>query len=221
MAQVNPAMPRVWGDSFIHVNDLDIIVEHEEPLLEWSASTPSSIHERIGEQVAKLVEDGSTIHAGMNAVCVEALRALKGKKDLGIHTDVLHDAFLELIESGGVTSRMKTKHAGRIIASFCIGTKRLYDLVRDNPQVQFYPTEHVNNPTVIAANDRMVSINSAVQVDITGQVMRGFERLPDIERYRRLRGFHGGYAHVRKRKAHRGHAFHQQGWETVPHRDTP
>ncbi len=186
VAQVNPAMPRVWGDSFIHVNDLDIIVEHEEPLLEWAASTPSSIHERIGEQVAKLVEDGSTIHAGMNAVCVEALRALKGKKDLGIHTDVLHDAFLELIESGAVTSRMKTKHAGRIIASFCIGTKRLYDLVRDNPQVQFYPTEHVNNPTVIAANDHMVSINSAVQVDITGQVCadsRGYQILSGIGGY--------------------------------------
>ena len=186
IAQVNPQMPRVWGNSFIHVNDIDYVVEYEEPLLEKFPEPPADEHELIGRQVAKLVEDGSTIHAAFYTAPTQALLALKDKKDLGVHTDVLHEAYLDLIEAGVITNREKTKHKGRIIASFCIGSKRLYDFVRDNPQVQLHPIEYVNDPAVIGANDKMVSIVSAIQVDLTGQVCA------DSAGYQILSGI-GGY----------------------------
>ncbi len=170
VAQVNPMMPRVWGDSFIHVSELDVIVEQEAPLLEFHLGSSTKVHHAIGERIAKLVEDGSTVHAGIGMASATALRHLVDKKDLGIHTDVLFEPFLDLVHAGAVTNRKKRNHQGKIIASLAIGARRMYDFVHDNPMVEFHPTQYVNDPSVIASNDRMVSINPAIQIDLTGQI---------------------------------------------------
>ncbi|MBI4773942.1 MAG: GNAT family N-acetyltransferase [Deltaproteobacteria bacterium] len=187
IAQVNRSMPRVHGDSRIHVDEIDFIVEHEEPLLEYRFPTPTDIQDRIAEKVAGLVDDGSVIAAGLAPTSAQAVLSLRGKKDLGIHTDVLHDAFLGLIESGAVTNRQKKSFPGKVIASCCIGTRRLYDFVHDNPDVELHPTEVVNDPASIALNDKVVSISPAIELDLTGQVCA------DSQGHRIFSGF-GGYA---------------------------
>jgi len=187
IAQINPLMPKVYGDSRIHVNDIDLIVEHEEPLLEYRLPTPTEIQHRIAEKVAGLVEDGSVIAAGLAPTSAQAVRSLREKKDLGIHTDVLHDAFLDLIESGAVTNRQKKSFPGKIIANCCIGTRRLYDFVHENTDVEFHPTEVVNDPPSIALNDKVVSISPAIELDLTGQVCA------DSQGHRIFSGF-GGYS---------------------------
>ena len=187
IAQVNPSMPRVYGDNRIHVDDINFIVEHEEPLLEYRLPTPTEIQHRIAEKVAGLVEDGSTIATGLAPTSAQAARSLRGKKELGIHTDVLHDALLDLIESGAVTNRQKKTFPGKVVASCCIGTRRLYDFVHENPDVELHPTEVVNDPAFIASNDKMVSISPAIELDLTGQVCA------DSQGHRIFSGF-GGYA---------------------------
>ncbi len=170
IAQVNPQMPMTLGDAFIHVRDIDAIVEHEEPLLEVPAPILNPIAQEIGTNVAKLIEDGSTIRVGVGSVSTAVLYALDEKKDLGVHADMLTDAYLHLIERGVVTNARKTLHPGKIITSFCLGTRKLYDFVNNNPMVSFHPAEYVNNYLVIAENEKMISINSALEVDLTGQV---------------------------------------------------
>lgn len=171
IAQVNPRMPRTLGDSFIHVRDIDAFVEYEEPLLEVIQPLLHSIAgEVIGKQVAKLIEDGSTIRVGVGSVSSAVLYALTDKKDLGVHADMLTDAYLYLIKKGVITNARKTLHPGKIVTSFCLGTQQLYDFVNNNPMVAFYPVDYTNNSLVIAQNEKMVSINSALEVDLTGQV---------------------------------------------------
>lgn len=170
IAQVNPRMPRVLGDSYVHVGDLDVIVEHQEELLEMPPPLMNETAHQIGKHVAKLIEDGSTIRAGVGSVSNAALYSLAGKKDLGVHTDMLTDAYLHLVEGGVITNTRKTLHPKKIIASFCMGSRKLYDFVHNNPMVEFHPIEYTNDFSVISKNEKMVSINSALQVDLSGQV---------------------------------------------------
>ncbi len=170
IAQVNPQMPRTLGDSFIHVRDVDAFVEHEEAILEVGRPLMNPIAEAIGSHVAKVVEDGSTIRVGVGSISTAVLYALEEKKELGVHADMLTDAYLHLIKKGVITGARKSLHPGRIVASFCLGSKQLYDFADNNPLVAFYPTEYTNNYQVVSGNEKMVSINSALEVDLTGQV---------------------------------------------------
>lgn len=170
IAQVNPLMPRTLGDSFIHVRDVDTFVEFEEPLLEIGRPIMNPVAQNIGKNVAKLIEDGSTIRAGVGSISTAVLCCLDDKKDLGVHTDMLTNAYLPLINKGIINNSRKTIHPGKIVASFCLGSRELYDFVDNNPMVALYPVEYTNNYLVISQNDRMVSISSALEVDLTGQV---------------------------------------------------
>ncbi len=170
IAQVNPRMPRTLGDSFIHVSAIDAFVEYEEPLLEVGLPLMNPIATDIGRHVAGLVEDGSTIRVGVGSISTAALYALESKNDLGVHADMLTDAYLHLVKRGVITNARKTLHPGKIITSFCLGTRELYDFVDNNPMVAFYPIEYTNDYLVISENNMMVSINSGLEVDLTGQV---------------------------------------------------
>jgi acyl-CoA hydrolase len=170
IAQVNRNMPRTLGDTFVPVHKIHYVVEHDDPLVEFRYPEPDGVGKEIGHNVAKLINDGDTVHIGFGHIPYGVLSFLEGKKDLGIHTEVISDAFMALIEGGIVTGERKTLHPGKAVCSFCIGSRRLYDYVRDNPQVAFYPAEYTYNPLVIARNDRMVSIGSCLEVDLSGQV---------------------------------------------------
>lgn len=170
IAQVNPRMPRVLGDSFIHVTDIDAVVECDEPILEWDYPEPNDIQRRVAKNVAKLVPDGACLELGIGTVPNAVLSHLTERLDLGIHTEVFSDGMVDLIEAGAVSCARKTLHPGKIIASFCMGTRRLYDYVDNNPFFEFHPTEYCNNPAVISQNERLVAINVALEVDLTGQV---------------------------------------------------
>ena len=170
IAAVNPCMPRTHGDSFIHVDEIDYLVECDEPMLELPQPEPEDISERIGQFVADLIEPGATLQLGIGTIPNAVLHHLGDKEDLGLHTEMFSDGIIDLLQRGVITNRRKGLHPGKSIASFCMGTRRLYDLVDDNPGFGFYPSEYVNDPTVIAQNDRMVAINSALQIDLTGQV---------------------------------------------------
>lgn len=169
VAQVNPQMPRVLGNSFLHVKEIDYIIEHEEPLLEIQVSTPNETSLRIGKHVAGLVTNGSTLQMGIGAIPNAVLHSLKDKRDLGIHTEMFSDALIDLVQEGVVNNSRKTLHPGKIISSFCIGSRRLYDFVHNNPSIEFHPSDYTNNPSIIARNHKMVAINGALEVDLTGQ----------------------------------------------------
>ncbi len=172
IAEVNQRMPRTLGDSFIHVSKLDYIVPVDYPLPELSMASegPSDVIEKIASYIAELIPDGATMQMGIGAIPDAVLKYLYEKKDLGIHTELFSDGVIDLVEAGILTNARKTLHPGKILAGFIIGTKRLYEWVDDNPLIELHPTEHVNDPFVIAQNDRMVAINSAIEVDLTGQV---------------------------------------------------
>ncbi|MEM1515428.1 MAG: acetyl-CoA hydrolase/transferase C-terminal domain-containing protein [Candidatus Bathyarchaeia archaeon] len=170
IAQVNRRMPRVLGDSFIHVRDIDIIVEHDEPILEMPRFEPDIVSERIAKYVSDLIENESTLQIGIGTIPDAILNYLTDKKDLGIHTELLTEGVVDLVEEGVVTCSKKTINRGKIIASFAMGTRRLYDFIDNNPMVEFYPSDYVNNSFVIAQHDKMVAINQALEVDLTGQV---------------------------------------------------
>jgi acyl-CoA hydrolase len=163
-------MPRTLGDSFIHVSKLDHIVESERPILELPRRPAEEVHRRIASHVAALVEDGSTLQLGIGGIPDAVLKGLGDRKDLGIHTEMFSDGVMELIEAGVITNERKTLHRGKIIAGFLLGSTRLYEFVDNNAMVEMHPNEYTNDPFVIAANDKMVAINSALQVDLTGQV---------------------------------------------------
>ncbi len=170
IAQANPHMPRTLGDSFVHIEDLDIIVEYEEPILEVQPPEPDDVARAIAAQAVRLIENGSTIQAGIGAVPNAVLYGLSGKKDLGVHTEMFSDGLIDLIESGVVNNSKKTFHQGKVLATFCIGTRRLYDYIDNNPMFEFRGVEYISSPLNIARNNKMVAINTALQVDITGQV---------------------------------------------------
>ncbi|HOO45444.1 MAG TPA: acetyl-CoA hydrolase/transferase C-terminal domain-containing protein, partial [Deltaproteobacteria bacterium] len=170
VAEVNPNMPRTLGDSFLHVSDIDAFVENDVPLIEFQQKSPGDIAKSIGEQIADLIENESTIQTGVGRIPNSVFPYLMNKRDLGIHTETFTDGIIDMIEAGVITCKKKTLHPGKIVASFCMGTKRLYDYVHNNPLFEFHPCHYVNNPNTIARNDRMISINSALTVDLTGQV---------------------------------------------------
>ena len=170
VAQINPQMPRTLGDSFLHMSQVHFFAEYDEPLLEIIYRERSAVAERIAKYVSILVEDGSTIQTGIGRITNSVLRYLEDKKDLGIHTENLTDAHLHLIRAGAVTGLRKTLHQGKIVASFCMGSRELYDFVNNNPEVELYPVEYVNNRKLISRHDRMVAINSALEIDLSGQI---------------------------------------------------
>lgn len=170
IAEVNEKMPRTLGDAFIHVSDIDYIVETSNDIIQLQPPKIGEIERAIGENCAKLIEDGSTLQLGIGAIPDAVLLFLKDKKDLGIHSEMISDGVVELIESGVVTNKMKTLHQGKTVVTFLMGTKKLYDYVNNNPSVVMYPVDYVNNPCIIAENYKMVSINSCIQVDFMGQV---------------------------------------------------
>ena len=170
VAQVNPEMPRTHGDTYVPVSRLDCIVEHTQPLTTFSQTSPDEVALKAARQVARLIPDGATIHAGLGRMAQAVLGELTGRKNLGIHSDALTDAYLPLIESGAVTGSEKGLNPHKIVASFCLGGHKLFSFVHNNPQVILRPTRVVNNPAVIAAHHRMFSVHEALEVDLTGQV---------------------------------------------------
>ena len=171
IAQVNPKMPRTWGDSFVHVADIDWLVPYEEPLVETLPSLKDTeVARRIGHYVSKLVDDGATLQIGFGHLPNAIMQYLEDKKDLGLHTHLITDGFLPLFEKQVITNKKKTLLPGRVVASLCMGSEKLYQYVDNNPAFYFRSSEFVNDPTVIARNDNLISISSALEVDLTGQV---------------------------------------------------
>ena len=171
IAQVNQLMPRTWGDSFVHVDEIDWLVPYEEPLVEMvPAEKDNEIARRIGHFVSQLVDDGATLQVGFGHLPYAIMQYLGTKKDLGLHTQLITDGLLPLFEKNVITNKKKTLLPGRVVASLCMGSKKLYDYVDNNPAFYFRSSEFVNDPTVIARNDHLVSISSALEVDLTGQI---------------------------------------------------
>jgi len=176
IAQINPQMPRTLGNSFIHIDKIDKCIEADVPLKEMNphgeAVSPEEyeVFQRIGSHIAELIEDGSTLQLGIGAIPDAVLGFLGSKKDLGIHTEMFSDGMIKLIEEGIVTNEKKTLHPGKLLTSFVLGSRKLFDFLDDNSFMEFHPTTYINDPFIIAQNDNMVAINSAVEVDITGQV---------------------------------------------------
>ncbi len=171
IAQVNPKMPRTWGDSFIHVDEIDYLVYYDEPLVEAVPEKKNQeVIKRIAFYVNQLIDDGATLQVGFGHLPDAILPHLADKKDLGIHTQVITEGFLPLFEKKVITNRKKSYLPGRVVASLCMGTQRLYDYVNNNPMFYFRSSEFVNDPNVIARNDNFISISSALEVDLTGQI---------------------------------------------------
>lgn len=172
IAEVNEQMPRTLGDSFIHVSRLTHIVPVDYPIseLRMAEEGDNEIVEKMAKHIADLIPDGATMQMGIGAVPDAVLKYLFDKKDLGIHTELFSEGVIDLVEAGVLTNARKSIHNGKIVAGFILGTQRLYDWVDNNPLIEFHRTEYVNDPFVIAQNDRMVAINSAIEVDLTGQV---------------------------------------------------
>ncbi|MFD1621530.1 GNAT family N-acetyltransferase [Thalassotalea marina] len=171
IAQLNPLMPRTNGHSFIHVNQIHAWLEAEQKLPEIPDAVMDQVSERIGQYTATLVENGATIQVGIGKIPNAVLKYLANHKDLGVHSEMISDGIIDLMLSGVINNRRKTFHKGKTVVTFCIGTQRLYDFVDKNQHVEFYPSEHINSPVNIAKNDNMVAINSAIEVDLTGQVV--------------------------------------------------
>ncbi len=170
IAEINPQMPRALGDCFINMEDIDIAVPVNEPLLYAKRDRADEVARRIGKNIADLIEDGSTMQMGIGTIPDSVLYNLMDKKDLGVHTEMFSDGLMELAQKGIVNNAKKSIHQGKTVASFCMGSKELYEFVDDNPSIEFHPTEYTNDPFIVAQNDKMVAINSAIEVDLTGQV---------------------------------------------------
>jgi len=171
IAQTNKHMPRTLGDTFIHVSRIDCLVEHDEPLLEWPFGGASNeTIEQIATHVARLVADGDTLQLGIGRLPDAVLSHLEEENDLGIHTEMFSDGVMKLAERGVITGRYKTLHRGKIVGSFAAGSRALFDFLDDNPMIEMHPSDYTNNPMVIARHDNMVAINSALEIDLTGQI---------------------------------------------------
>jgi itaconate CoA-transferase len=179
IVEVNRHMPRVFGDSLLHVSEVDAVVEYDAPLVELIPAAPKPEAETIGKHIAAMVPDGATIQLGLggipNAVCLY----LEGHKDLGIHTELLVPGMVHLIKQGVITGRRKNRHPRKHVFTNALGDRELYEFIHDNPSMESYPVSYTNNPEVIAANDNMISINSTIEVDLLGQCnseyLGGFE----------------------------------------------
>lgn len=170
IAEINRQMPRTLGDSFIHISRLSHIVEVDYPLPEVSTGASSGLHMQVGEHIAEMIPDGATLQMGIGSIPDAVLQNLGGHRDLGIHTELFSDGVIDMVEQGVITCRKKTFHPGKIVAGFLFGSQRLYDFVHNNPLIELHPTDYVNDPFNIAQNEKMVAVNSALQIDLTGQV---------------------------------------------------
>jgi len=170
IVQINDKMPRTLGNCFIHVSRVTKIVETSEALPELSLNPPTEVEQKIGEFIADLVEDESTLQMGIGGIPNAALAAMNNKKNLGIHSEMVSDGIMEVIERGIITGSKKTLHPGKVVATFLLGTKKLYEFSHNNPLFEMHPVEYCNDPFIIAQNEKMVAINSAIEVDMTGQV---------------------------------------------------
>jgi len=171
VAEINERMPRTLGNTLIALDRVDAFVHTNRPLHEHPPSPPSPVEDAIGAHIAALVEDGSTLQTGIGAIPDAALRRLKDKSDLGVHTEMFSDGIIDLVKCGAITNRRKRVHRGRICTSFVYGTARLYEFVHDNPFVEFHPCDRTNDTALIRQNDKVVAINSALEVDLSGQVV--------------------------------------------------
>ena len=169
VVQVNRHMPRVHGDTFLHIDDIDFLVPYDEPLLEYYPAADTEIAQRIGNYVARLIEDGDTIQVGYGTIPNAVLSNLQGKKHLGIHTELISDGIVELMRKGVVDNSRKTVNRGKTVATFCMGKLSTYEFLHDNPSIDFRSIDYTNNPLLIARQDNMVAINSALEIDLTGQ----------------------------------------------------
>jgi acetyl-CoA hydrolase len=170
IAEVNSRMPRTLGDSFIHISRITACVETDRPLLELPQGETNSVAERIGRHIANLIPDGATLQLGIGAIPDAVLKFLRGKRHLGIHTELFSDGVIDLVEAGVIDGEAKAVHQGKLVAGFLLGSQHLFDWAHNNAMVELHPTDYVNDPFIIAQHKRMVSINSALQVDLTGQV---------------------------------------------------
>ena len=170
IAEINPHMPRTHGDSFIHISRLTHIVEVDYPLPQAPQGSAGGVNDQIGRIIAGMIPNGATLQMGIGSIPDAVLANLYNHRDLGIHTELFSDGVIDLVNAGVVNCSKKSFHPGKIVAGFLFGTQKLYDFVNDNPIIEMHPTDYVNDPFNIAKNDRMVSINSAIEVDLTGQV---------------------------------------------------
>lgn len=170
IAEVNRRMPRTHGDTFVHISRIAAVVETDRPLLELPIEQPTDVQHRIAANVASLIPDGAVLQTGIGAVADAVLSSLRDRRALGVHSEMCSDGVIDLIEAGVLTGEMKNIHRGKIVIGFALGTKRLFDFMHENPIFELHPTYYTNDPFLIAHNDRMVAINSAIQVDLTGQV---------------------------------------------------
>ncbi len=169
IAQVNNLMPRVHGDTFIHMRDVDFLIPFDEPLLEYNPTAPDALVRQIGKYVARIVEDGDTIQVGYGSIPIAILSNLEDKKHLGVHTELLSDGIVNLIKKGVIDNTRKTLDRGKTVATFCMGSAETYDYINDNPSIDFRPIDYTNNPLNIARNRNMTAINMALEIDLTGQ----------------------------------------------------
>jgi acyl-CoA hydrolase/GNAT superfamily N-acetyltransferase len=169
IAQVNNHMPRVHGDGFIHIEDVDFIVGHDEPLLEYEAVAPDEVAQQIGKYVARIVQDGDTIQVGYGSLPNAILSNFGDKKNLGVHSELLTDGMVELIRKGVINNSRKTLNRGKTVATFCMGHQKTYEFIHDNPGIEFRTIDYTNNPLTISQQKNMTAINSALEIDLTGQ----------------------------------------------------
>ncbi|MFQ5627868.1 MAG: acetyl-CoA hydrolase/transferase family protein [bacterium] len=191
IALVNAQMPRTMGDCFIHVSKIDKFVEIDKALPELETKPFTDVEIKIAQHIMTLIDDGTTLQLGIGGIPNAVLSLLKDRKNLGIHTEMVSDGMVDAIESGTVNNFAKNIHAGKVIATFALGTKRLYEFLHNNPQFEFHPVDYTNDPFVVAQNDGIVAINSALEVDLTGQVCS------DSIGYRIYSGFGGQVDFIR------------------------
>jgi acyl-CoA hydrolase len=170
IVEINDQMPRALGDTFLHVSRVDAFVETSHPLAEYPTHEVSDVHRAIARQVAPLIPDGAVIQTGIGGIPEAVLGLLHDHKDLGIHSEMVPDSVVKLMQAGVINNERKTIHRHKVVAGFALGTKMLFDFIHDNPMFEFHRTAYANDPFIIAQNERMVALNSAIEVDLTGQV---------------------------------------------------
>jgi acyl-CoA hydrolase len=168
IAQVNSAMPRIHGDTFIHISDIDFSIPFEEPLLEFATTVPDDIADRIGNYIARIVQDGDTIQVGYGSIPNAILTHLHTKNNLGVHSELLTPGVVALMQGGVIDNSRKSLDRGKTVAAFCMGNTASYEYLHDNPSIDFRAIDYTNNPLIIASQKNMTAINAALQIDLTG-----------------------------------------------------
>ena len=217
IVQFNRSMPRTLGESFVHVSQIDLAVEVDQPPYEHARPEIGDLERRIGSFIADLIPDGATLQLGIGAIPAATAQLLTGKRDLGIHSEMFTDAVVDLVEAGAVTGDRKARNRGKLVVAFLMGTRKLYDFANDNPMLEMRSVDFTNDTHVIRSFDNMVAINSAIEVDLSGQVVADFDRVQDVLGDRRADGLHAWSGPGRRRPAdHRPAVNGRIGWRGVP-----